>query len=255
MQKLFYLIICFITYSCSNETASFNENENKEAIDITMPDGTLETGGAEQENTNQQTNYNLLALGDSYTIGASVCESCRFPEQLKEALISEFDSNKTFELKVIARTGWTTTSLINAIKNENLSNDYDLTTLLIGVNNEFQNKPFSLYEKEFPQLVNTAIDKSKGIKNRVIVISIPDYAYTPFGNGNTNISKNIDTYNLFAQNYCTANDITFVNITEITRMGLSNPRLVASDGLHPSELAYSQFVESILPFAIDKLSN
>jgi lysophospholipase L1-like esterase len=255
MKKLFYLIICFITYSCSNETANFNENENNEVIDITMPDGTLETGGTEQENTNQQTNYNLLALGDSYTIGASVCETCRFPEQLKEALISEFDSNKTFELKVIARTGWTTTSLINAIKNGNLSNDYDLTTLLIGVNNEFQNKPFSLYEKEFPQLVNTAIVKSKGIKNRVIVISIPDYAYTPFGNGNTNISKNIDTYNLFAQNYCTANDITFVNITEITRMGLSNPRLVASDGLHPSELAYSQFVESILPFAIDKLSN
>jgi len=255
MKKLFYLIICFITYSCSNDSTILKEEEKTEDIDITIPDETAETGETEQENTNQQTNYNLLALGDSYTIGASVCETCRFPEQLKEALISEFDSNKTFELKVIARTGWTTTNLINAIKNENLSSDYDLTTLLIGVNNEFQNKPFSLYEKEFPQLVNMAIAKSKGIKNRVIVISIPDYAYTPFGNGNTNISKNIDTYNLFAQNYCTANDITYINITDITRMGLTNPRLVASDGLHPSEFAYSQFVESILPFAIDKLSD
>jgi acyl-CoA thioesterase-1 len=30
---------------------------------------------------------------------------------------------------------------------------------------------------------------------------------------------------------------------------LVNPLLVASDGLHPSELAYSKFVERILPVA------
>lgn len=240
MKNIFYtFVFLFSILSCYTSTDEpFTENIVKES-----------------NNSNPYKTFKILSLGDSYTIGQSVCETCRFPEQLKEALISEFDSNKTFELKVIARTGWTTTNLINAIKNENLSNDYDLTTLLIGVNNEYQSKPFSLYEKEFPQLVNTAIAKSKGIKNRVIVISIPDYVYTPFGNGNSNVSKNIDKYNLFAQNYCTANDITYINITDITRMGLSNPRLVASDGLHPSELAYSQFVESILPFAIDKLSN
>tara|TARA_R110002049_G_scaffold277039_3_gene455364 strand:+ start:486 stop:824 length:339 start_codon:yes stop_codon:yes gene_type:complete len=112
-----------------------------------------------------------------------------------------------------------------------------------------------LYEKEFPELVNTAISKSKGIKSKVIVISIPDYAFTPFGNGDSNISTNIDKYNRFAQNYSIANNITYIYITDITRMGLINTALVASDGLHPSGLAYTKFVERLLPFAIEKLND
>ena len=36
-------------------------------------------------------------------------------------------------------------------------------------------------------------------------------------------------------------------------MGLDNPSLVALDGLHPSELAYSKFVERLLPIALEKI--
>lgn len=150
---------------------------------------------------------------------------------------------------IIAQTGWTTANLKNAIAAQNPANNYDLVTLLIGVNNQYQNKPFSLYEQEFPELVNIAIEKAKGNKNNVIVVSIPDYAYTPFGNGNTTISAQIDIYNAFAENYCIQNNITFVNITDITREGLAQPTLVANDGLHPSDLAYSRFVERIFPKA------
>lgn len=139
--------------------------------------------------------------------------------------------------------------LKNAIASQNPANNYDLVTLLIGVNNQYQNKPFSLYEQEFPELVNISIQKAKGNKNNVIVVSIPDYAYTPFGNGNATISSQIDTYNSFAENYCIQNNITFVNITDITREGLAQPTLVANDGLHPSDLAYARFVERILPKA------
>lgn len=190
-----------------------------------------------------------LALGDSYTIGQSVCETCRFPIQLQNELKNYLTSKDAFVTNVIAQTGWTTTNLKSAIASQNPTNDYDLVTLLIGVNNQYQNRPFSLYEQEFPELVNIAIDKAKGIKANVIVVSIPDYAYTPFGNGNTTISTQIDSYNAFAENYCIQNNITFVNITDITRQGLAQPNLVASDGLHPSELAYSKFVERIFPKA------
>ena len=202
--------------------------------------------------TPQTTNYKLLSLGDSYTIGESVCKTCRFPEQLKDSLINNTE-NTAFNLKVVATTGWTTTNLLNGISNENLPNNYDLVTLLIGVNNQYQGKDFSIYETEFPELVDIAITKAKGDKNRVIVVSIPDYAFTPFGNGNTTISSEIDAYNAFAENYCNANNITFVNITDITRNGLEDTDLVASDGLHPSEKAYSLFVERLLPYALEKL--
>lgn len=198
------------------------------------------------------TNLNYLALGDSYTIGQSVCENCRFPEQLKDSLKNYLTSSDNVSLKVVAQTGWTTTNLKTAIANENLIADYDLVTLLIGVNNQYQNKPFSLYETEFPELLQTAIALAKGDKNRVIVVSIPDYAFTPFGQGTSNpenISNQLDEYNLFAKNHAASLGISFVNITDITREGLDNPELVASDNLHPSELAYSKFVERLLPIA------
>ena len=31
-------------------------------------------------------NYKILSLGDSYTIGQSVCDECNFPMQLKDSL-------------------------------------------------------------------------------------------------------------------------------------------------------------------------
>ncbi|NJM80041.1 MAG: SGNH/GDSL hydrolase family protein [Flavobacterium sp.] len=206
----------------------------------------------EQSLPNKKT-VKILSLGDSYTIGQSVCNTCKFPEQLKDSLIRNKPSNYSFSVKVIAQTGWTTTNLISAIANENPATDYDFVTLLIGVNNQYQNKPFSLYETEFPTLVNKAIQLSNGNKSNVIIISIPDYAYTHFGNGNTNISSQIDTYNTFAENYANQNNITFINITDITRLGLQQPNLVANDGLHPSEIAYSKFVTRILPIALQKI--
>lgn len=213
------------------------------------------------DNTNdtepfQPRTIKLLALGDSYTIGQSVCNTCRFPEQLKDNLKPRFNLQTMYELKVVATTGWTTTNLINAIESQNILNNYDLVTLLIGVNNQFQGKPFSLYEEEFPILVTKAITFAKGDKSRVIVVSIPDYAFTTFGQNTSNpqqISTQIDQYNAFAQTYCQQNDITFVNITDITREGIDNPELVASDGLHPSELAYTKFVERLLPIALEKI--
>lgn len=197
----------------------------------------------------------LLALGDSYTIGQSVCATCSFPEQLRESLEFQYSDRDTVNLQIIAETGWNTTDLQSAIIAENPSNDFDLVTLLIGVNNQFQNKPFSLYETEFTELVDSAISFAGGDATKVIVVSIPDYAFTPFGLSfnPSETSAELEQYNNFAQNYCEANGLSYVGITDITQRGLDNPALVASDRLHPSELAYSLFVERILPLAVEKL--
>jgi lysophospholipase L1-like esterase len=208
-------------------------------------------------------NYKILSLGDSYTIGQSVCDECNFPVQLKDSLQTVL-YNDTINVEIIAVTGWTTTALINSVNPvlennspDNIFKDNDLVTLLIGVNNQFQNRPFELYETEFPELVNKAISLTKSqSSNDLIVISIPDYAYTPFGQSGpnpSNTSQEIDMYNNFAENFCLENNINFINITDITRLGLINSNLVASDNLHPSELAYKKFVERIFPVALEKL--
>ncbi|MDA9056592.1 SGNH/GDSL hydrolase family protein [Flavobacteriaceae bacterium] len=200
-------------------------------------------------------NFKLIALGDSYTIGQSVCENCRFPAQLKDSLQARYTALDTFNLEIIAQTGWTTSNLKSAISSEDPPTDFDLVTLLIGVNNQYQNKPFELYETEFVELVGTAISLVGGDASKLIVVSIPDYAYTPFGqNSNAlNISTQLELYNTFAQIYCADNDLKYVYITDITQEGLNNPLLVATDNLHPSSLAYTKFVERILPLALDIL--
>jgi len=247
--NIYYLLFLIVFASCSgNDDRGFITNNpiQNPIVEDSIPEN------PEEENP-ESYDYKYLALGDSYTIGQNVCDTCRFPYQLKEGL--ENDLNADIELRIIAQTGWTTTNLKNAISTQNPSSDYDLVTLLIGVNNQYQSKPFSLYEQEFPELLTTAIALAKGEKNNVIVVSIPDYAFTPYGNGSAAISTQIDAYNAFAENYATQNGVVFVNITDITRQGLVNPALVASDGLHPSQLAYSKFVERILPKAILALEN
>lgn len=220
------------------------------AFSLLVFSGCSSDSSPEIPDSNPVVNLKYLALGDSYTIGQSVCETCKFPTQLRDSIQKELAENTVFQLQVIALTGWTTSDLKSTLIQQNPPNDFDLVTLLIGVNNQYQNRPFSLYEQEFPDLLNRAITLAKGDKNNVIVLSIPDYAYTPFGQGSSNpetISTQIDMYNLFAENYCTENNVDFVNITDITRQGLENPTLVAGDGLHPSKIAYTKFVERLLP--------
>lgn len=199
--------------------------------------------------------FKLISLGDSYTIGQSVCEDCRFPAQLRDSLKTYFLEQDNISLEIIAQTGWTTSNLKTAISAAEPSSDFDLVTLLIGVNNQYQNKPFSLYETEFIELINTAIALVGGDASKLIVVSIPDYAYTPFGqNYNPSyISEQLSQYNIYAETYCNNNNLNYVYITDITQEGLTNTDLVATDNLHPSALAYTKFVERILPIALEIL--
>ncbi len=198
--------------------------------------------------------YKYLALGDSYTIGESVCGTCNYPQQLTDSLNNSLDGKTS--VKIIAKTGWTTTDLLSAIASENPSKDYDLVTLLIGVNNQYQGKPFSVYEEEFPDLLNMAIAFAQGKPENVIVLSIPDYAFTPFGNKSgksEKITSELVKYNAFAEKIAKEKQVRFENITPITQKGLQNPDLVASDGLHPSERAYKKFVEMMFESASKKI--
>ncbi|RED44740.1 SGNH/GDSL hydrolase family protein [Seonamhaeicola aphaedonensis] len=241
-------IVLFWNFNCSKDNYSINDLGFVEDLDT--PE--------ENQNTNNQTNFKLLALGDSYTIGEGVCDTCSFPEQLKDKLKSEMGADKTFDLKIIAQTGWTTSRLINAINDENLSKDYDLVTLLIGVNNQFQGLSFSIFEREFNQLIDKSIVIAKGDKSNIIVISIPDYSFTPYGANfasTVNVSAQIDNYNAFIQSFCDSNNLDFVNITDLSRTGLTNTSLVADDGLHLSTLAYNRVVNLMLPLVLKKLNN
>lgn len=187
----------------------------------------------------------FLALGDSYTIGQSVMESDRWPVQLAAKLNGEGIACEP--PRIIAQTGWRTDQLKQAIANAAIqSNEYNLISLLIGVNNQYQNRSTGEYATEFEELLNMAIALADGKKENVFVVSIPDYGYTPFGQANQLfISGEIDQFNLINRSIAQQAGVAYFYITDISRRGLAEPSLVASDGLHPSGAMYAEWVELI----------
>ena len=187
----------------------------------------------------------MLALGDSYTIGESVETLQRWPHQFVSAL--EEKGMEADEPDYIATTGWTTTQLIQGI-DMYLDRDkkYNLVSILIGVNNQYQGLDISSYEPDLIKIINLALDAVQQDNSRVFMLSIPDYAYTPFGGGKSSISNELDAYNAINKRIASEYNIAYIDITPISRTGLDRPSLLAIDGLHPSELQYGEWVEEIL---------
>lgn len=193
----------------------------------------------------------ILALGDSYTKGESVDWTKNFPNQLTDSLRQE--GRNVAGLRIIAQTGWRTDNLKSAIAaaaGDIGDSTFSLVTLCIGVNNQYQHASFDTYKVEFEQLLQTAIARAGGRKGRVVVVSIPDYAYTPYGQSASNpaqVSLEIDQYNAANKAISTQYGVQYVDITGISRRGLDEPMLVAGDGLHPSAQQYTEWVKVLLP--------
>ena len=202
----------------------------------------------------QKDTIRYLALGDSYTIGESVAPIDRYPEQLAGRL--KATGIPISDPVIIARTGWSTGDLISAMDANPPSPPFRIVTLLIGVNNQYRQLGLSGYEVQFKELLNRAIQYAG--RERVFVFSIPDYAYTPFGQRTSDpsrISREIDEYNALNRKITEGQGVLYFDITPISRRGLEEPALVASDGLHPSGEMYRCWVEVALPAISQRLKN
>ncbi|MDF2456302.1 MAG: GDSL-like Lipase/Acylhydrolase [Cytophagaceae bacterium] len=194
----------------------------------------------------QTDDIRYLALGDSYTIGESVAAQQTFPF----LLAGELKVKNKLDVKptVIARTGWTTGELQAAIDKAQPTANYDLVTLLIGVNNQYRGMSLKQYEREFTLLLNNAIVCAQGKKENVIVLSIPDYGCTPYGAASKErIGREIDDFNRVNKRVAIKKGVHYVDITPISRLAAEKPSLVAGDGLHPSGEMYRLWVELLIP--------
>jgi len=189
-----------------------------------------------------------LALGDSYTIGEAVPANESFPYQLKEALLKK--GHPVESIQIIAQTGWTTAELQAAIAAETLSPPYDLVTLLIGVNNQYRGYSMANYRVEFEQLLSQAIVFAGADKERVRILSIPDWGVTPFaekeGRVAEKVAKEINAFNAAAQEISEKLGVVFINITPHSRLAATDLSLLAFDGLHPSGKMYAEWAQQLI---------
>lgn len=188
-----------------------------------------------------------LALGDSYTIGEAVAEDLRWPVQLVARL-----NRREFHFdppEIIATTGWTTDELAAAMDAKYPAGtraDFDLVSLLIGVNNQYRGRALDEYREQFGALLERALALAGDDPQRVIVLAIPDWGMTPFGaksgRDTAQIARELDAFNAAAAEIARARGVRFVDTSAVSRQ--RGAEWVAEDGLHPSGALYAAWAEA-----------
>lgn len=199
-----------------------------------------------------------LALGDSYTIGEGVSASERWPMQLAAAVrdvgVALADPD------IVAKTGWTTTELLAALDAlaPPLGTDYDLVSLLIGVNDQYRGLGARAFRDGLVTLLSRAVSYADDEPARVLVISIPDWSVTPFAGsdprGAAAIANEIDEFNTLIRSEALDVSARFIDVTPVSRSAARDRALLATDGLHPSGRMYAAWARIILPVACQALS-
>ena len=194
--------------------------------------------------------YNILTLGDSYTIGEGVPLFDGYPYQTVQLLRRQGYAFAAPE--VIARTGWTTDELRDAIAGVHLLPVYDFVTLLIGVNNQYRGRPTEEYAIQFRDLLEQATRFAGSRPDHVFVLSIPDWGVSPFaaGRDSANIAREIDQFNTTAGQIAGEHGVDFIDITPHSR---SAGQVFTADSLHLAASQYSFWAQQLAAAIVARL--
>lgn len=183
-----------------------------------------------------------VALGDSYTIGTSVAERDRWPDQLVARVPA---------LELVANlgvNGYTSGDLIRDELPQLASLRPKLVTVLIGVNDVVQGVPEATYRANVA-LILDEVSAAVGA-DRVLVVTTPDYTVTPAGadyGDPARQSAALRRNNAINAELAAARSIAVVDIHDLSLLAAADRSLVADDGLHPSGAQYALWVDRIVP--------
>jgi lysophospholipase L1-like esterase len=217
----------------------FRFSSTETVVPVTPAPGTPGTAGPD---ASAGARLRYVALGDSYTIGTSVLEADRWPNQLVATLP---------QLQLVANlgvNGFTSRDLIEIELLRLAGLEPDVVTLLIGVNDVVQGVPASAYEGNVVRILDALVDEVGA--DRILVVTIPDYTVTPSGaafGDPTEQSKGIRDNNSLMAQLAGRRGIAVVDIYDISLEAGTDRALVASDNLHPSGAQYARWVERIAP--------
>jgi acyl-CoA thioesterase I len=184
-----------------------------------------------------------VALGDSYTIGTSVDEAVRWPNQLVDRLAGSVPLELVANLGV---NGYSSAQLIDRELPQLDALDPDFVTVLIGVNDVVRGVPAGTYRANMNEIFDSLLERLPA--SRIVVVSTPDYTRTPQGAAFGDPAQQraaIAEFNEIERELAEARGIAFVNISSVADRADVEPDLVAGDGLHPSGNQYTRWVDLI----------
>lgn len=186
-----------------------------------------------------------LPLGDSYTIGESVSEVDRWPNQLT-ALLNSNGKN----IEIVGNpsvTGYTSQDLIDRELPLVSKLKPDFVTILIGVNDYVRGIDSATFSKNLDYIISSIQQMLSG-SNKIVLVTIPDYGKTPTGSkfGSPKSSEiGIKIFNNIIKDAGKKYNLPVADIFEVSQRVASDPSLVANDGLHPSAKQYADWTDVI----------
>lgn len=201
--------------------------------------------------TQEEERVRYVALGDSYTIGTSVSEAERWPNQLIE---------RVADLELVANlavNGYTSADLVTQQLPQLDVLHPEFVTVLIGVNDVVQGVSDSQYAGDVAVILDDLL--MRVTSDRVACVATPDYTRTSRGadfGDPVQQSDAIVRFNAIMREACDQRGIRFVpEIFEISQAATEDPSLVADDGLHPSGQQYERWVDVIAPVVAELLGS
>ena len=195
-----------------------------------------------------------VAIGDSYTVATGITEQNSWPSQLTRKLNKagiKLELVGTFGIR-----GATSQQTIDQILPLLKGLDPDFITLLIGVNDWIREGiSSSKFRTRIKSLINK-IQSNLPSPKKLLLITIPDFSCSPqkknwgYGKSATN---GITRLNKILKTEAALRDLVIVDIYPLSQNLCSQVGMFSDDGVHPSALQYSKWVDLIFPHLIDNL--
>jgi len=195
-----------------------------------------------------------VAIGDSYTIATGIEEKNSWPSQLTQKLKSA--GIKINLIEVLGMRGATSQQTLNEIMPLLKNLEPEFVTLLIGVNDWIRE---GISSSKFRTRIKSLIDKIQSNlppPKKLLLITIPDFSCSPqkknwgYGKSATN---GITRLNKILKTEAALRDLVIVDIYPLSQNLCSQVGMFSDDGVHPSALQYSKWVDLIFPHLIDNL--
>ena len=195
-----------------------------------------------------------VAIGDSYIVATGIEEKDSWPSQLTQKL--KLAGIKINLIEILGMRGATSQQIINEAMPllKNLKPGF--ITLLIGVNDWIRE---GISSSKFKTRIKSLIDEIQNNlppPKKLLLITIPDFSCSPqkknwgYGKSATN---GITRLNKILKTEAARRDLVIVDIYPLSQNLCSQVGMFSDDGVHPSALQYSKWVDLIFPHLIDNL--
>ena len=195
-----------------------------------------------------------VAIGDSYTVATGIDEKDSWPSQLTKKLTTAGIEINLIE--ILGMRGATSQQTLNEVIPllKNLKPEF--ISLLIGVNDWIRD---GVSSSKFKIRIKNLIDEIQSNlppPRKLLLVTIPDFSCSPqkrnwgYGKSATN---GITRLNKILNTEAVLRNLVIVDIYPLSQNLCSQFGMFSDDGVHPSALQYSKWVDLIFPHLIDNL--